>query len=336
MPVTFLHNENGKFVNAGTQSGINDKSGWWNSLAPGDFDNDGDIDFIAGNLGLNSFYRASASRPVHIYAKDFDGNGSYDALPSLYLPENLKPGASWHEYPANGRDDMIKQILGTRRDFQNYISYAMATMDKVLPEEKRKDAVKLSANYMSSAYIQNDGNGHFSIKALPWQAQLSILNGIVADDFDGDGNLDVAFNTNDFGTDPTMGRYDALNGLVLKGDGKGGFTPLSPVQSGIFINGNGKALAKLASANGACLLIATRNQGPLQVYKNNNPGKIIKAAPNDSYAIFTFADGKKQKAECYYGASFLSQGSRFFSVPGNVKSCSITDMQGKTREVLLN
>jgi hypothetical protein len=120
---------------------------------------------------------------------------------------------------------------------------------------------------------------------------------------------------------------------VLKGDGKGGFTPLSALQSGIFINGNGKALAKLASAGGNYLLVATQNQGPVQVYKNKQSGKIIRAAPGDVYAEFTFQDEKKQKAECYYGASFLSQSSRFFSVPGNVKSCSITDVNGKTRIV---
>ncbi|MEO5562669.1 MAG: VCBS repeat-containing protein [Chitinophagaceae bacterium] len=334
MPITFLHNEKGKFVNAGNNSGVNDKSGWWNSLAPGDFDNDGDIDYIAGNLGLNSFYRASETRPVGIYAKDFDGNGSYDGLPSLYLPDNLEKGAGWHEFPANGRDDMVKQILGTRKDFQNYKSYAMATMDKVLPEERRKDAVHLSANYMSSAYIQNDGNGHFTITALPTNAQMSLLNGIVPDDFDGDGNLDVALITNDFGTDPAMGRYDALNGLVLKGNGKGGFTPLSILQSGLFLNGNGKGLTKMKGADGTYLLVATQNRGPIQVFKNKKPVKIVRALPQDMFAQLTFTDGRKQRVEFNYGASFLSQNGRFLSLPANVSECTITDINGKKRDGL--
>jgi hypothetical protein len=336
MPITFLHNENGKFKNAGINSGINNNTGWWNSLAPGDFDNDGDIDYIAGNLGLNSFFRASEKKPVNIYAKDFDGNNSFDAIPSLYLLDNLQKGAVWNEFPAYGRDDMIKQLLGTRRDFQNYKSYAMATMDKVLPEDRRKDAIKLSANYMSSAYIQNDGSGHFTIKPLPLMAQLSMLNGMVTDDFDGDGNLDIAFNTNDYGTDPTVGRYDALNGLVLKGDGKGEFTPLSILQSGLFINGNGKGLAKLKSAKSNYLIVSTQNKGPVQVFKNKHLIKIIPAAAGDAFAVITFNSGKKQRVECYYGVSFLSQSSRFFSISGNVKSCSITDMQGRTRNVMIN
>lgn len=332
MPVIFLHNEHGKFVNANKESGVADKTGWWNSLIPGDFDNDGDIDYIAGNLGLNSFYKASTEHPVNIYAKDFDGNGSYDAIPSLYLLNNLTPIATWHEYPAFGRDDMIKQLLGTRRTFQNYKSYAAATMDSVLPMDKRKDAVHLTANYMSSAYIQNDGKGHFTIKPLPLQAQLSALNGMVADDFDGDGNLDIAFNTNDYGTDPLVGRYDALNGLVLKGDGKGNFAALSILQSGIFINGNGKAMAKIQSADGSYLMIATQNRGPVQVYKNKHAGTLLKAEKNDLYAIASLSNGQQQKTELYYGASFLSQSGRFFLIPGNAISCTVTNAQGNARE----
>jgi hypothetical protein len=228
---------------------------------------------------------------------------------------------------------MVKQLLGTRRDFQNYKAYALATMDKILPVEKRKGALQLSANYMASAYIQNDGNGRFTIRPLPSIAQLSLLNGMVVDDFNGDGNLDVAFNTNDYGTDPFMGRYDALNGLVIKGDGKGNFTPLSILQSGIFINGNGKGLAKLAGADSSYLLAATQNQGPVQLYKRREPGKAVRVNTNDSYAILNFADGRKQKTECNYGASFLSQSCRQIWINRNVKSITITNNKGESRTI---
>jgi hypothetical protein len=335
LPVMFLHNEKGKFVNKSADSGIGDRMGWWNSLAAGDFDNDGDIDYVAANHGLNSFYKASTERPVHIYAKDFDGNGSYDAVPSLFLLDNLQRSGTWHEFPAHGRDDMVKQMLGTRRDFQNYKSYATATMDKVLPQDRRTDALILSANYMASAYIQNEGDGHFVVRELPTLAQLSALNGIVVDDFDNDGNLDIAFNTNDYSTDPTIGRYDALNGLVLKGDGTGGFTSLSILQSGLYINGNGKGLAKLRSADGNYLLVSTQNRGPLQVFRSKQSAKLVPALPGDTYAIIELADGKKQKTECYYGVSFLSQSSRFFSIPANAVSCTISDVQGKQRTIAL-
>jgi hypothetical protein len=333
MPVTFLHNVKGKFQHEANESGIGNATGWWNSLVPGDFDNDGDIDYVAGNLGYNSLFKASPERPVRMYASDFDGNGSYDAIPSLYLLDNLKSGAEWHEFPAYGRDDMVKQVLGTRRDFQNYKSYALATMDKVLPPEKRKDAVQLSASYLASAYIQNDGNGHFTMKELPLMAQLSVLNGMTADDFNGDGNLDIVINTNDYGTSPTIGRYDALNGLVLKGDGKGGFIPLSILESGLFINGNGKALAKLKGIRNNCLIVATVNQGPLQLYKNKVPKRMMTVEPGDEYAIVNLGNGKKQRIEFYYGSSFLSQSGRFFLFSFQATSCVIGDNRGNTREV---
>ena len=334
-PIIFLHNEKGFFKNTTNQSGIEKNTGWWNSIAAGDFDNDGDMDYVVGNLGLNSFYRASPEQPISIRAKDFDGNGSYDAIPSLYLPLNTEENSPWKEFPAYGRDDMIKQVIGTRARFQNYKMYANAVVDSMIAPSQMKGALKVSANYMASAYLQNDGKGHFTIKQLPVMAQLSAINGMVVDDFNNDGNLDIAINTNDYSTDPTVGRYDALNGLVLKGDGNGGFIPLSILQSGICISGNGKAFAKLASADQSYLLIATQNREPVKVYKNKTPAKIIRAEASDAFAVLTFANGKKQKIECSYGASFLSQSSRFFLLSSNIVSCNVTDIQGRTRNILV-
>ena len=136
-----------------------------------------------------------------------------------------------------------------------------------------KNSIKYSANYFKSSYIRNDGNGKFSITPLPHVAQFSVINGMVADDFDGDGNIDVCMNTNDYGTDPANGRYDALNGLVLKGDGTGKFSPMSISESGIFIPGNGKALVKLKGADGSYLLAASENKGPLKLFRSRKQGK---------------------------------------------------------------
>ncbi|MEP6928154.1 MAG: VCBS repeat-containing protein [Ginsengibacter sp.] len=336
MPITFLHNEKGKFVNATMNSGLSKNVGWWNSITAGDFDNDGDIDYVLGNLGLNSFYKASDERPVGIYAKDFDNNGSYDAIPTIYLQATLLPNAPWLEFPANGRDDMAKQMIAIRRSFQNYKSYAQAPIDKILTAGQLKDALVLKANYLSSCYIQNNGNGHFSIKPLPEQAQMSALNGMITDDFDGDGNLDIAINTNDYSTDPSVGRYDALNGLVLKGDGKGGFIPLSILQSGVFIPGNGKAMIKLKGINNEYRMAASQNKGPLLLYKQRYPTTIIPFAADDEYAIITLNNGATQKVENYYGSSFLSQSARFLSIGNNTKSVVIKNSKGQQRNVFRN
>lgn len=155
------------------------------------------------------------------------------------------------EYPAQTRDDIVKQMIGMRSKFQNYKTFAIATKDELLSKEQLAVAQVVKANNLSSSYIQNKGAGKFEITSLPIQAQFSVLNGMQVDDYDGDGNLDILMNGNDYGTEVSVGRYDALNGLLLKGNGQGQFAPLSILESGIFIPGNGKALVKLKGAKEA-------------------------------------------------------------------------------------
>lgn len=333
MPVTFLKNNKGVFSNVTDRSGVQKQTGWWNTIAPGDFDNDGDIDYIIGNMGRNSFYRASEKYPVHITAADFDKNGSYDAFPSLFLPD--KKG-EMKEFPAQTRDDIVKQMISMRTRFQNYKTYAEATMDKLFPAEQFKQAQRVEANTFQSVYLRNDGNGTFTMSELPQQAQFSALNGISVADFDGDGNLDVAINGNDYGTEVSVGRYDALNGLVLKGDGKGNFKALSILQSGIFLPGNGKALVQLRGKDGTALIAASENRGPLRVFRQKQSVKLIPVTPADISATIFLKDGRKQKQELYYGASFLSQSGRFLQVPLNAGGLDIRDTKGNIRRIQLN
>ncbi|MEP6683599.1 MAG: VCBS repeat-containing protein [Parafilimonas sp.] len=333
MPITFLHNENGVFKNATSSTNIQNHIGWWNSIVSGDFDNDGDMDYIVGNLGLNSFYRTSQQKPVSIYANDFNNDGNYDAIPSIFLPQSLNENSPVLEYPAYGRDDMISEMIGTKKKFESYKSFANATIDSILTPQQIKNSIKLSANDFSSCYLQNDGNGHFLVKPLPMQAQWSPINGMVAGDFDGDGNLDVAINTNDFSTAPAMGRYDAMNGLILRGNGKGSFVPLTMLQSGICIKGSGRALSKLKTADNNYFLLASQNKGPLEVFGNKHHEKIIDVLPDDVSVMILYNDRRKQKIEFNYGSSFLSQSGRFFELPDNVKSYTITNSKNISRKI---
>jgi ASPIC and UnbV/FG-GAP-like repeat/FG-GAP repeat len=330
MPVTFLRNDHGVFKNATASTGIANQLGWWNSIVAGDFDNDGRMDYVVGNLGRNSFYRASDEYPMRVYAKDFDKNGIFDMIPSLYLPD---VNGKMKEFPAQGRDDLLKQINAMRKKFPTYKSYGLAEMNQVLTEDERKGALILSANNLQTCLFHNEGNGKFRMIPLPAQAQFSAINGMVAEDFDGDGNLDLVMNANDYGTEPNVGRYDALNGLYLKGDGKGNFTPLSILQSGIFIPGNGKALVKLKSASGKCLLAAGQNRGPLKIFELKKDIKTIRFGPSDVSAIIKFKNGATRKQEIYYGSSFLSESGRFLNIDKNVVSAEITDWRGHTRKM---
>jgi hypothetical protein len=331
MPVTFLKNEIGVFKNVTANSGISNVKGWWNSITAGDFDNDGDIDYIIGNLGLNSFYRADDQHPVSIYAADFDNNGSYDAFPSIWLPASQKDTTK-KEFPVQTRDDAVKQMIGLRSKFQNYKSYAIATIDEVLTKDQMKKALILKANNFRSCFCRNDGNGKFTLIPLPAQAQLSVLNGMIADDFDGDGNLDVLINGNDWGTEVSVGRYDALNGLLLKGDGKGNFAPQSILESGIYIPGNGKSMVSLKSQDGSYLVAAAQNRGPLKIFKLKRKTGFIPLLPDDISAELTFNNGTNRKVEFYYGNSFLSQSARFIN-SGNLKTGTIFNATGQKRVI---
>jgi hypothetical protein len=164
-------------------------------------------------------------------------------------------------------------------------------------------------------------------------AQYSAINGMITDDFDGDGNLDICMNTNDYGTVPSYGRYDALNGLILKGDGKGGFAPLNMLQSGIFIPGNGKALVKLRSSNGKYLIAASQNKGALKLFELNKSTGFLPLNSDDVSAMIIYKDGRRQKRETGYGNSFLSQSGRFITVDRTISEIEITDSKGKTRKV---
>jgi hypothetical protein len=332
MPVTFLANEQGIFRNITENTGLSSNTGWWNSIAAADFDNDGDMDYAVGNLGLNSYFRASSKYPVSIISNDFDNNGSYDAFPSLYIVSSQQDTTK-KNFPAYGRDDIVKQMIKMRSKFQNYKSYAIATIDQLFSEKQMEGALKLKATDMRSSYIRNDGNNKFTISPLPSQAQFSAINGMVADDFDGDGNIDILINSNDFGTDVLAGRYDALNGLLLKGKGTGEFIPLSISESGIFIPGNGKGMIKLRSGKDNYLVAAAQNRGALKIFELDYKFKNIPVMPDDISAEIQLNNSSSRKQEFFYGSSFMSQSSRFLTIDKNVKSVTITNNKGQKRNL---
>ena len=137
MPITFLKNVDGKFKNVTSNSGLNNKPGWWNSIIAGDFRHTGRTDYIVGNVGLNTLYRASDQYPVYITAKDFDNNGGYEAIPSLFLKDQK---GQLKEFPAHGRDDVVERLPAMKKRFNNFKSFATATMEEIFPPGQREGA----------------------------------------------------------------------------------------------------------------------------------------------------------------------------------------------------
>ncbi|MEP7374122.1 MAG: VCBS repeat-containing protein [Chitinophagaceae bacterium] len=332
MPLKFIKNNKGVFEDITATAGTGSKLGCWTSLLSGDFDNDGDMDYIAGNMGENSFYKGSEKYPVSIYGKDFDNNGVMECIPTKYLKD--KEGVL-REYTTHTRDDVVDQMPFIKKRFLTYKAFAGAIIDSLFTAQEIKGALKFQANFFKSAFIRNNGNGTFEMTALPAVAQFSCLNGMIADDFDGDGNLDVLAVGNDYGTDVSVGRYDAGNGLMLKGDGKGGFLPLPILQSGWFVHGNAKALVKLKSSTGKYLLAASQNRGSMKVFEMKRAVKYIPLNPSDASAILMYSNGNKQKQEFCYGSSFLSQSGRFINVDETVTTVEINDYKGNIRNMKL-
>ena len=333
MPLTFLKNNHGTFQDVTGTTGISDNKGWWNSLCAGDFDNDGDVDYIAGNLGTNTYFKASDKYPVHIYGNDFDHNGTYDAIPTVYYKNSEGEKV---EVPYFGRRDMIKQIPGIKNKFQTYDSFAKANIDEILSHFDTDSMATYEANDMKTSYIENLGKGKFKIRSLPENVQWAPVFGCQAQDLNNDENLDFALVGNDYGNEISTGRYDALNGLVLTGKGNGTFNSLNFEKSGFFVPGNAKALAKLRGASGSVLLAASQNKGPLKVFRQKNKMKLISLKPMDAYAVLHFKDGTSRKQEFYYGSSFLSASGRFMEISKKVHSVVITDYQGDSRTVTFN
>ncbi|SKC81515.1 VCBS repeat-containing protein [Ohtaekwangia koreensis] len=323
MPITFFINEKGKSF---TPLTLENSAGWWNSISGGDFDNDGDIDYIAGNLGRNSIYKASDDEPVTVYAKDFDNNGSVDPILCRYIQGK--------EHPVHPREALTGQIPGLRGVALRYSLYGGMGIQDLLSKEKLENSMVLKSTMLSSVYIQNNGNNNFEIKPLPPQAQFSPMFGMLITDLDEDGNLDILSVGNSYASEVLSGYYDAGIGNYLQGDGKGNFKAVPVTQSGFFVDGDAKAIAKLISKQGRELFLVTQNRDSLKVYMK--PGKItsgvqsvVRVKPDDEYAIVELANGKKRKEELYIGSGYLSSSSRAFVKNRNVSKVTTS---GRTPE----
>ncbi|MEP7258062.1 MAG: VCBS repeat-containing protein [Flavitalea sp.] len=320
MPLRFFKNEKGKFREITGQTGLANTGGWWNSLVAGDFDKDGDIDYIAGNLGLNGPYKASATEPVCVYGSDYDKNGRLDPILCHFI--------NGVEYMVHSRDDINKQMTAMRGRFRSYEAYAEVPFREALRKDEIAEAYTLKAERFETSYIENLGSGKFAIRALPLEAQFSPVYGMLCKDFDGDGNLDVLCVGNSFSTEVQTGRYDAQGSVVMHGDGKGNF---KADRLSLNTIGDNKSIVDLKGVNGNSLVIIGVNSDSLKIFTTGEKPKRIDLEAGDAYAIINDKDNRSYRQEFYYGQSYLSQGSRSFELPANTRSITIVSYSGKKR-----
>lgn len=329
--IKFFQNNGSSFKQI--KSGLENQNGWWNSINAADIDNDGDMDYIVGNFGQNGYLNPSDSYPINVYGKDFDNNGSFDAIFTNFLPSNINGPVK--EFPVASRDEFIREMTAQKERFPNYASYAKCEMKNIFSPEIMKDALTLSVNNFKSCWLENNGDFNFNLHALPTQAQLAPIYGISAKDFDGDGWIDIAFIGNEFAMAPYLGRYDAFNGLILKGNKTNNFTPLTLKESGFYLSGNGKSLAEIIVNNRPSLL-AGQNRDLLKLYANKKiTTSLIKINEGDNYAMIHLKNGKIRKEEYAGGGSFLSQSSKFIMTNEHIKFIEIFNNRSQKRMIKL-
>jgi len=265
MSIRVFENTGETFHDITSQTGLSKGIGWWNCITPYDFDNDGDMDFVVGNLGLNNKIKASENEPFEIYAKDFDNNGKQDLVLGYYYDNKL--------YPFHGLKALSMQLPILNRKFITYDSFGRATLVDIFGEERLKTALNYKATNFATCYVENLGDGTFKVKPLCNAAQVSSVNGIVVQDADNDGYMDLILAGNFYGFEVSIPRNDASIGLFLKGNGKGDFIPVPHYKSGLSVKGDVRHIQLIHigkdAKNG---VLAAKNDDFLQIIEIVNNG----------------------------------------------------------------
>lgn len=330
MPPTFFKNQKGKLVNVTAQTGLSELNGWWNSIYPADLDNDGDMDYVLGNMGNNVDYSPSKNQPLELYYGDFAGNGRFKPLATHYITDNSGEKSS---YPVTYREDLFRSMPILKKKFGTYAPFSKAHLEDIFNKDIIGKAKHYSAETFQSCILINKGGGKFEVKALPSEAQFSCIFGILTTDVDDDGKLDILISGNSHSNEVVYGFMDASLGLLLKGDGKGNFKAVPAEKSGLFLHCATRGLGSLYDNKGRQMFLAVANADSLNILRNSNQSlaKIIKAERGDTYALITFKNCTRQKQEFSYGAGYLSQQENAVRIFDAIKTIQIFDNRGNSR-----
>ncbi|WP_234736511.1 VCBS repeat-containing protein [Tellurirhabdus bombi] len=259
MPVRIFRNQRGKLTDNTKQAGLSQSNGLWAALLLTDIDQDGDIDIVAGNAGLNNPFRASTAEPMSVVAGDMDQDGIIDPVWTYYVQ-----GKS---YPAASRDEMLDQVVPLRKRFSRYQQYADATVETIFGPQALAKAMKVEAYELASGVFLNQNNGTFAFNTFPLEAQFSRVSSLLANDWDGDGKVDLLLAGNFHPYRVQHGPCDASFGAVLQNTGSGKYKVLPPRQSGLWASGDVRTGIQLRTSSGRKRFVFALNDGPLIGYE---------------------------------------------------------------------
>lgn len=323
MPLSFYRNEGGKTFKL-HDTGMKDTEGWWRGLAGCDFDNDGDIDYIAGNFGLNSHYRASVGEPINVAFRDFDNNGALEAITSYY-----DDGVN---YPSPSLDVLTAQLPMLKRKFLYHRVYARTSTQELLEYAGNKGTGMLYCKTLSSAYIENKGGGKFELRDLALAMQTAPVYGILPQDVNGDGNPDFLAVGNSYAPDVVSGRCDAFIGQTMIGNGRGEFKSLPVKESGFFVDGDAKSIVRV-DVPGTALTVVSQNDDSLKVFTRPATQNVM-ARGGETFVLLTLTEGRTRRVELCYGSGYLSQSSRSVEITPAIVKAEFFDWRGERTRVL--
>jgi len=257
-PISIFINQ-GDSLTPQTKNGLERTAGWWSSLEIKDFDNDGDLDIISGNWGLNSKFSASVNKPITLYRNDFDGNGTTEPLVTYFHGSVETPFAS--------KDALVKQLPFLNKEFLSYSKFASATLEELFGKDKLNNSQIKKVYELETSYFENLGNSTFQKKAIPLLSQISQTRKMICDDLDGDGDLDVILMGNNHHISTQLGRLDALHGLILYNDGRGNFIQ-NPTH--LKVDGQVNDIKKLKIKHTEGYLIGRNDDSPVFLIKKDS------------------------------------------------------------------
>ena len=325
MPISLWENTGKDFTNITSRVGLDTTHGWWYSVTGGDVDNDGDIDYIVGNIGMNNRYNiASKETPIELFAGDFDDNESVDPLVT-YIPN-----ADGVRRLIRDRAMILSQMPTLNRKFPSYLSLAVATIEDVVAKEMLDTCMHLSATMMSSVCLINNGVRGFSVVPLPRIAQMAPLLGCQLVDLNEDANLDLLISGNQYGAESDVVRYDAGVGSVLLGIGNGTFTRVSTPESGFFVRGDLRGITTVKGVTSAGRSLETYivgvNQGESRSFILRDSAESISQLVDYkrvTSAIVEDGKAKGRKVEVYCGNGYRSQSSCTLSFPRSTHNLTL-------------